>query len=194
MVTLARLLPAAAIFAATLSACTTTSTPYQPASTSSRVSGGYSDVRLAEDRYRVKFAGNMFTSRDRVEGYLLYRAAELTIEKGYDWFSIVERETEHRVERRVEPDPLYRPWYGSAYLYWQPSWRYYGRPYGWRSWNPYWGDPFWASRVDVSTVERFEATAEIEMHRGALPPGNHKIFDARGVIEMLGSTIERPQP
>lgn len=188
------LLPPAALLALVLSGCTTSSTPYQPASASSSVSGGYSDVRLADDRYRVKFAGNMFTARDKVEGYLLYRAAELTIGKGYDWFSIVERETEHRVERRVEPDPLYRPWYGSAYLYWQPSWRYYGRPYGWQTWYPYRSDPFWATRVDVSTVERFEATAEIVMHHGAKPTEDHNAFDARGVIEMLGPQVERPRP
>src|SRR3546814_17733874 len=60
-----------------------------------------------------------------------------------------------------------------------PYWRYYGRPYGWRTWYPYWGDPFWASHVDSRTIERFEATAEIEMHRGLTPSVNDRAFDAR---------------
>lgn len=171
-----------------------TSTPYQPVSASSRSSGGYSEARLARDRYRVTFAGNTLTSRDKVEGYLLYRAAELTVQQGYDWFLILQRETEHEVERRIEPDPLYDPWYGSAYRYWQPDWRYYDRPYGWRSWYPYGGDPFWASRVDTRTVESFEATAEIEMHRGLVPSINGRAFDAREILRTLGPRVERPQP
>jgi hypothetical protein len=129
-----------------------------------------------------------------VEGYLLYRTAELTVEQGYDWFAIVERETEHNVDRQIRPDPFYHPWYGSAYSYWQPYWRYYGPSYGWRTWYPYWGDPFWASRVDVRKVERFEATAEIVMHHGPKPDGNGKTFDAHSVLKTLGPKIERPQP
>ncbi len=27
------------------------------------------------------------------------------------------------------------------YSFWRPSWRYYGRGYGWRGWDPFWGDP-----------------------------------------------------
>lgn len=187
------LLLGAAALALALGGCAT-STPYQPASASNRVSGGYSEVRLAPDRYRVTFSGNTLTSRDKVEGYLLYRAAELTPQQGYDWFLIRDRETEHQVERRIAPDPLYDPWYGSSYLYWQPYWRYYGRPYGWRTWYPYWGDPFWASRVDTRTVERFEATAEIEMHRGLTPSVNDRAFDARDILRTLGPKVERPQP
>lgn len=189
----ALVLPALAGLALALGGCAATTTPYQPASASSKVKGGYSEVQLASDRYRVTFEGNNLTSHDTVEGYLLYRSAELTLAQGYDWFSIVQRETEHRVERRVELDPFYRPWYGSAYAYWLPEWRYYGRPYGWRSWYPYGGDPFWASRIDVRTVEQFEATAEIVMHRGPKPEGNGKSFDARDVVATLGPKIERPK-
>ena len=61
------------------------------------VHGGYSEQRLAPDRYIVKFHGNELTSRDRVEGYLLYRAAEVTTQNGYDWFTVVDRRTEHDV-------------------------------------------------------------------------------------------------
>jgi len=184
----------AAGLALLLGGCATTSTPYQPVSASNRVSGGYSEVRLEADRYRVTFSGNMFTSRDKVEGYLLYRAAELTIQQGYDWFVIRQRETEHRVERRVEPDPMYRPWYGPTYGYWQPQWRYYDPMDGWRNWHPYSGDPFWADGMDVTTVEQFEATAEIKMRRGEMPKTNRSAFDARDVLQRLGSSVERPQP
>ena len=72
-------------------ACTYSSTPYQPISSANRVSGGYSDEQLGEYRFRVSFAGNSLTSREQVESYLLFRAAELTLEQGHTWFVIEER-------------------------------------------------------------------------------------------------------
>jgi hypothetical protein len=41
----------------------------------------------------VTFAGNSATSRQTVEDYLLYRAAELTVQTGHDWFQVVDRDT-----------------------------------------------------------------------------------------------------
>jgi hypothetical protein len=181
----------AALAAASLAACTTV-TPYQPDVPGQRTSGGYSEERLAEGRYRVTFSGNSLTSRDRVEGYLLYRAAELTVRDGYDSFLIIDRLTEHDVRTYVEPDPFYRPWYGGSYGYWRPHWRYW-QGNGWIVWHPEWGYPFWADRVDLRTVERFEAHAEIVMRRGPVPAGEERAFDARQVMRDLGPTIERPR-
>src|SRR6478609_6036647 len=114
---------ALAILAATLAACAT-ATPYQPYMQGQAASGGYSEARIESDRWRVNFAGNSLTSRETVEGYLLYRAAELTVQQGYDWFAIVQRDTDKSVRTYVDPDPFYSPWYG-PYGYWRPSWRYY---------------------------------------------------------------------
>ena len=183
----------AAWIGAAVAACSTP-TPYQPDLAGQRVSGGYSETRLGEDRYRVNFEGNTLTSRDRVEGYLLYRAAELTVQDGYDWFLIIDRLTEHDVETYVAPDPFYRPWYGSGYGYWRPHWRYYQDRLGWWNWHPEWGDPFWADRVDVRTIDRFEAHAEIVLRRGPVPDGEQRAFDARKVMRDLEPTIERPKP
>ncbi len=183
---------AAVALSAGLAACAT-STPYQPNVKGQSTSGGYSEVRVEPNRYRVNFTGNSLTTRETVEGYLLFRAAELTIESGYDWFAIVDRDTDKKTQSYVEPDPFYRPWYGS-YGFWRPSWRYYGRGFGWRGWDPFWGDPFWADRVDVRTVERFEASAEILMQKGAKPSDDPKAFDARAVIENLKPRVQYPQP
>jgi len=57
------------------------------------ISGGYSDAQIDENSYRVTFVGNGYSSKDQVENMLLYRSAELTNEKGYDWFSVNERES-----------------------------------------------------------------------------------------------------
>lgn len=173
-----------------LSACAT-ATPYQPNVPGQAVSGGYSEQRVEANRFRVTFAGNSLTSRETVEGYLLYRAAELTVQEGYDWFSIVDRNTETDRRTYVERDPFYSPWYGPSYGYWRPYWRYYGG-FGWRTWDPWWGDPFWADRMDVRTVTKFEASAEIVMQRGPKPADDPRAFDARAVIANLGPRVVRP--
>ena len=174
--------------AAIMVAACATPTPYQPiGARGTGASGGFSEVRLAENRYRVSFAGNSMTSRERVETYLLYRAAELTVERGYDGFSIVDRATDRDVETRVYRDPFgYGP-----YRYWRPWWRYRSPRLGWRRWDPWFGDPFWADDIDVRTVQRFEANAEIVMFRGTR--ADDKSFNAREVLTNLGPNIEMPR-
>lgn len=178
---------AALVGAAALGACGT-ATPYQPNIRGQAVSGGFSEVRLEADRFRVTFAGNSLTSRETVERYLLYRAAELTVAQGHDWFALADRRTDRKARTYIEPDPL------SRYGHWRPYWRYYGPRWGWRAWDPWYGDPFWADRVDVRTIERFEATAEIVLGKGPKPEGDPSAFDARDVMANLGPTIVRPEP
>jgi hypothetical protein len=48
--------------------------------------------------------------------------------------------------------------------------------------------------MDIRTVQKFEATAEIIMHRGAKPTDDPRAFDARSVMENLGPRIQRPVP
>ncbi|HXG80875.1 MAG TPA: hypothetical protein VNJ05_03655 [Sphingomicrobium sp.] len=173
-----RLAPVAAALA--VAACAT-ATPYQPL----RSSGGFSEQRIESNRYRVSFTGNEYTSRQQVENYLLFRAAELTLANGYDTFTIVRRDTDKDVDIRTTPG------WGSYSPYWRPYWRYYGRPYGWRYWDPWYGDPFWADRMDVRTVTSYEATAEIVMTRG--PGTGPQSFNARQVIANLRPTIQIPR-
>lgn len=178
-----------------LAGCTT-ATPYQPDLRGSQVSGGFSETRVTNDRFRVQFRGNTLTSRDTVERYLLYRAAELTLAQGYDWFEIDDRRTDRTQRTYVDPPMGPRMGWGGGwgYGFWQPSWRYYGAGFGWRSWDPYFGDPFFADRMDIRTVQQFEAGAEIILHRGPTPEGSARAFDARQVKQNLEPTIIRPQP
>ncbi|WP_304163843.1 hypothetical protein [Phenylobacterium aquaticum] len=177
--------------ALTLSACATP-TPYQPAAPGQASAGGFSETKIEANRFRVKFAGNSLTSRDTVEGYLLYRAAELTVAQGFDVFSVVERKTDKSSRTYVDPDPMFHPWYGPGYGYWRPSWRYYGAGFGWRSWDPFFGGPFWGDSMDVHTVDRFEANAEIVMSKGPKSDTDTQAFDARAVMTNLGPKIQRP--
>jgi hypothetical protein len=183
-------LAAACVLTAGLGACVSP-TPYQPAVKGGLSSGGYSEVRIEPNRWRVNFAGNSMTSRETVEGYLLFRAAELTLQNRDDWFSINDRQTDAKSRTYVEPDPLYHPWYG-GFGYWRPSWRYRGRSFGWRTWDPWFGDPFWADRYDVQTIQNFEASAEIVTHKGAKPADDLRAFDAHAVVENLKPKIQYP--
>lgn len=73
-----------------LAACASSPTPYQAADGDF----GYREQQIEENRYRVSFAGNSATSRQTVEDYLLYRAAELTVQNGHDYFEVVDRSTD----------------------------------------------------------------------------------------------------
>jgi len=178
-----------------LAACATP-TPYQPKAASGSTMGGFSEQRLEADRYRVAFNGNSLTSRETVERYLLYRAAELTTQQGYDWFETADRRTDRTARTVVDADPFARPGfgYGYPYGYWRPSWRYAGAGYGWRSWDPFWGDPFFTDRAQVRTIERFEAGAEIVLHKGRKPEGDPRAYDAREIMTNLASSIILPAP
>jgi hypothetical protein len=186
----AALLGALVLAGASLSACAT-ATPYQPNVKGQAVSGGYGDQKITADRFKVTFAGNSLTSKDTVERYLLYRAAELTLAEGYDGFIMADREVSKDSRTYLEPGPgRFGP--GFAYGYWRPSWRYFGPRYGWRSWDPWYSDRFWADDLDTRTVTRYEAMAEIVLYRGVSPAGPERSFNAREVVTNLGPGIVRP--
>lgn len=160
-----------------LAACASTATPYGPAAPGSRY--GYSEQQISADRFRVTFAGNSVTSREMVEMGLLLRAAELTVQSGNDWFATVERATDRDTRFYSTRDPFYDR-YGP---YWSPYWRFYRRGY----WSPF--DRYWMDDYDVRQVDRYEATAEIVMGRGAKPAGDPNAFDARDVIANVGPRV-----
>ena len=187
------LIAAAATAALALGACAT-ATPYQPLQRGSTASGGYSERPLEANRWQVSFSGNSLTDRRTVESYLLYRSAELTVNEGYEWFTVVDRHTDRAT--KVYADPYFDNW---GFGGWGPSWRLRGGRFGgwsrwgyWGGWGPGFGPGWGASSLDFREVTQFEANAEIFMGRGPKPPGDARSFDARAVLERLGPTIVRP--
>ena len=61
-------------------------TPYQAAD--DHGGRGYSEREIAKDQYRIGFDGNGVTTRKTVDLYLLYRAAEITKDRGFDYFIV----------------------------------------------------------------------------------------------------------
>ncbi len=188
------LLLAAAASGALLVAGCATETPYRPATGSGFYRTGFSERQVEANRFLVTFAGNTVTDRDTVERYLLFRAAELTLQNGFDYFVTVDRQTDRQARTYSTPGAGgFGPgWgYGGWGGYWGPSWRYYGPRWGgWGGWGP-WGGGF--NDFDVRTVDRYEASAEIVMRKGTPAPGEVRAFNARDVIERLGPTIVTPE-
>jgi hypothetical protein len=200
------ILAAALATATLLTAGCATETTYHPAVGQGFYRTGFSDRQIEPDRWLVTFAGNTVTPRDTVERYLLFRAAELTLQQGSDYFVMVDRDTD-RQSRTYSFGGFggYGPYgyggfggyggYGFGRFglggYWGPSWRYHSGFGGWGGWGGF-GDPFFGPGYDVQTVDRVEAEAQIVVRRGPIPAGNTRAFDARRVVQTLGPSVVLP--
>jgi hypothetical protein len=71
---------------ASLVACTS----YQPEG----FTGGFTETPLAKNAYQISSGGNAFTSAGKVRNIALVRAAELTLEKGFVSFIILDQDDE----------------------------------------------------------------------------------------------------
>jgi len=180
-----------------------TETRYRPATGQGFNRQGYSDRQIEPNRFLVSFAGNSVTERDTVERYLFFRSAELTLQQGFDYFVMADRDT--NLQSRTFSTPgVGGPWgYGGFGGYWGPSWRVRGRGFGGRGfggggfgWSPWWGGGFgggpWGNDFDVRTIDRYEATAEIVMRKGPIPRDNIRAFDARRVVDSIGPSVILP--
>lgn len=169
------LIVASALAASTaLAGCQSGPTPYQARAQSDL---GYAESRIESDRYRISFKGNSMTERETVEDYMLYRAAELTLQNGYDTFTIVERDTDKSTDVRN---------YGGHFRS-RLSYMYFSPRYGWAgAWDPFW------TPSSFREVTRYEAFAEIVMNRGS-GNGGPNVFEAREVSQNLASRIQRPR-
>lgn len=54
------------------------------------LSGGYSEVQLAENVFKVTFRGNGYTSREKAADFALLRSAELALEHGFKYFAVID--------------------------------------------------------------------------------------------------------
>lgn len=149
-----------------LAACAATA--YQP-----QTKGyGYSEQKLEADRYRVTFSGNGQTSLETVQNYLMYRAAELTLENGRDYFVLAGTSTQGEQGRS--------PGVGFGIG---------GFRFG--------GSGGLGVGVSTSTGgdrSGYRAQADILLRSGAKPADDPQAFDARELKSNLEAQISRPQP
>jgi len=158
-----------------LATCTTP-TPYQPVTDRY----GYSEQVIETGRYKVSFSGNSLTDRETVENYLLFRAAELTVQSGNDYFVVADRDTEERTTYRATPIGFPRShFYYSFYYHYYPFY------------DP-WG---YGAGYDYTTraITRYTATADIMTYKGEKPTTEASAYNAREVMTNLGPAIVRPE-
>ena len=146
-----------------------TETAYRPATGQGFNRTGYSDRQVEPGRFLVSFAGNSVTSRDTVERYLFFRAAELTLQNGYDYYLMADRDT------NLQSRTYSTPGIGGGFGY-----------------GGFGGGP-WGNDFDVRTIDRYEATAEIVMRKGPIPRDNIRAFDARKVVDSIGPSVVLPK-
>jgi hypothetical protein len=115
-------------------------------------------------RYELIFSGRQLkASRAGIEEYLLYRAALLGRKKGATSFSLLYLPGEEGPASHPAPASTST---GSGYGHWQPHWTYYVTGLGWQPWHPEWGAAFWADRIDMTRVEKYEVHAIVELGDG----------------------------
>lgn len=148
-----------------LSACASL-TPYQQ----QRDGYGYTEQVLEPNRVRVVFAGSSATPRETVENYLLYRSAEVTLARGFDYFVMSKSQT----EARSGSSPSVSLGFG-------------GFGFGSRS-----GVGLGVGTTTGGDKRAYTAQSEVSMFRGRKPTGDPQAFDAREVRSNLEARIQRP--
>ncbi|MEM9782534.1 MAG: hypothetical protein AAF899_08670 [Pseudomonadota bacterium] len=139
---------------------------------------GYVDQAVEENRFRVSFAGNTRTSRDTVETYLLYRAAEVTLAAGKDWFKVAGQDTEAETRFRSFSTGFGRGGFGPFFFRSGFRLGFLGGVGGTTTSRP---------------ITRYEAFANILVFEGEKPADDPAAYDARSVIETLEPQIIRPE-
>lgn len=128
---------------------------------------GYRDTQITNDRYRVSFSGDYSMSRETVENFALFRAADVALAHGADHFRITARETL----------PVTSMDYGPTTTF--------GYGYGW-------GSPFWGTGIGYSfrgaSETRYETVLEIQLGPD-VPAQGPDVYDAHQIKRNLAPQV-----
>src|SRR3546814_4954729 len=130
---------------------------------------------IENNRFRINFAGNSDTPKQTVETYLLFRAAELTLKSGYDYFVFASDSTDASTRYLQSFDGFYGGW---GPYYWGPRSAF--------------GGGFGASTS--TPITEYVAQANVVMFKGKKPDTDVHAFDAREVRTNPEPAILRPVP
>jgi hypothetical protein len=154
--------------------------------------GIFASQKKGASGFHLTVTGHKFTSRDEVENYLAYRAAELTMAQKANWFTFT--------ETRVKSDTVAAPKrdvsgkrYSFRMEYWRPVWRYkMAGDTVWKSWSPFSGAAFFADGVDPKTIAAFEVSADVTLRSGPMDDANPLAFEAGAVSDLLVNQVSPP--
>jgi hypothetical protein len=142
-------------------------------------------------RYHLVVKGQQFVSRDAIEKYLLYRAAELTLDQHYSWFALIETRAKGDTVPPSKPDPEGLR-FSFRMAYWRPVWRYkLAGAVAWRNWSPFSRAAF--PLTDPKTVTDFEVSADIVLHKGIMNDADPLAYEAGAVSDLLVNQVSPPE-
>jgi hypothetical protein len=141
-------------------------------------------------RFRLTVTGHAFTSREAIENYLAWRAARLTMEKHFSWFSFVESRAKGDTAPVPRPDPA-GPRYSFRLAFFRPVWRYKTTAPPMQKWSPFSGAAFFPS--DPKIITQYEVSADIVLHKGMVADDDPLAFDASALSEFLTNQVAPPQ-
>jgi len=158
--------------------------------------GVFSIKTVNPTRFTLAVTGKAFTSRDAIEKYLAYRAAEHTLAQNGTWFTLVEG----RMKGDAGPDPVNTDparagkRYSFRMAYWRPVWRYkLAGAAAWSSWSPFSGAAFFADGKDPKNVTAFEVSADIVVRKGIMDGNNPLGFEAAALSDLLINQVSPPE-
>ena len=156
---------AALCIALTLSAC---ATPYGKYG----LLGGFTDSRIDENTFSISVDTNGFTSQQTTSMQALYRAAELTVENGFDYFFIASGANNSTSMAMAMPGSSTSNTTVNAY-----------------------GSTAYARTTTTSTPTTImpvvfpNSTLIVKAFKGAKPEGASNAYDARSVMKYLGPQL-----
>jgi hypothetical protein len=140
---------------------------------------GYRDEPVDGSTYQISFYGNSATPVSDVNRYALFRAAEITIEKGFDYFVVIDAQHDATtnsstmamagghstsIEHAVDPQT------GQMV------------PVAVTTSNP---------EYMTSTTTEHSVMKTIRMFKGVRPADNAAAYDAKSMLTVMGPTINR---
>jgi hypothetical protein len=156
---------AVCLLAAVLSGC---ATPYGKYG----IAGGYTDTRVDENTFSIHVQANGFTDQQTASMHAMYRAAEITVENGFDFFVIVSNAAGARSGTVAIP----------------------GQTYSNTNVNVY-GNTAYARTTTTTAPTVYmpmtlpNSTLMIKSFKGEKPAGDPNVYDARSVMKFLGPNI-----
>jgi len=138
--------------------------------------------------FKLVVTGHTFTNRSDIEKYLAYRAAELTIERGTDWFTLVEDRGKGETAVPVPARDPEGPRYSFRMKYFRPVWRYKASASAtWTRWSPFTGEAF------PKTITDFEVSVDIVVRKGPMDDADPLAFEARALSDLLINQVSPPK-
>jgi len=134
--------------------------------------GGYSQKKLGEATYLVKFDGNGYSSKDRVWYFWIYRCAELTRQHGYEMFALLGPEA-----AGAEPAAVRKRWEASSPAMVEPAQSAGAAGY------PYYEAP-------GGLVTTYHASGTIQMLHAPVAEDQALVLSASAIIEALKPYVD----